>query len=81
MTIVKSDIFSDRLSQIIFFIAKDSKQNAQNFKNELQKSISSLVFMPYKYRKSIYFDNDNIRDCIFKGYCIPYFIDKEQNQI
>jgi len=32
--------------------------------------------MAYKYRKSIYFDDENIRDFIFKGYILPYKIDK-----
>jgi hypothetical protein len=35
--------------------------------------------MPYKYRKSIYFDNEDIRDMIFKGYITVYKIN--QNQI
>jgi len=37
--------------------------------------------MPYKFRKSFYFDNEEIRDMIFKGYVIPYKIDKNRNEI
>jgi hypothetical protein len=37
--------------------------------------------MPYKYRKSIYFDNENIRDLIYKGYTIPYLIDEDNKSI
>ncbi|EAK5974251.1 type II toxin-antitoxin system RelE/ParE family toxin, partial [Campylobacter jejuni] len=41
----------------------------------------NLSFMPYKNRKSLSFDNENIRDLIFKGYVIPYLIDKSKNEI
>ncbi|EAJ4425079.1 TPA: type II toxin-antitoxin system RelE/ParE family toxin, partial [Campylobacter jejuni] len=34
-----------------------------------------------KNRKSLSFDNENIRDLIFKGYIIPYLIDKSKNEI
>ena len=37
--------------------------------------------MPFKYRKSIYFNDNNIRDLIFKGYVVPYKIDTVKNQI
>ena len=37
--------------------------------------------MPFKYRKSIYFNDNNIRDLIFKGYVVPYKIDTAKNQI
>ncbi|EKB9565595.1 type II toxin-antitoxin system RelE/ParE family toxin, partial [Campylobacter jejuni] len=41
----------------------------------------NLSFMPYKNRKSLSFDNENIRDLIFKAYVIPYLIDKSKNEI
>ncbi|EIQ8939771.1 type II toxin-antitoxin system RelE/ParE family toxin, partial [Campylobacter jejuni] len=41
----------------------------------------NLSFMPYKNRKPLSFDNENIRDLIFKGYIIPYLIDKSKNEI
>lgn len=81
MTIQTGEDFTNRLADILIFIAKDSKQRAFDFKNELEKSISSLDYMPYKLRKSIYFDDENIRDFIFKGYCIPYEIDLKNEQI
>lgn len=37
--------------------------------------------MPYKYRKSFYYDDINVRDMIFKGYTIPYLIDEKNNKI
>jgi len=47
------------------------------------KKISKLDFMPYKFRKSYYYYNDDedIRDLIVQGYTIPYLIDKEKDTI
>ena len=30
--------------------------------------------MPYSYRKSIFFDREDIRDLVFKGYVITFVI-------
>ncbi|MFA5455226.1 MAG: type II toxin-antitoxin system RelE/ParE family toxin [Sulfurimonas sp.] len=79
--IVRSNEFKENLSKILFYIAKDSKNRANNFKNSLKKELYELTFMPLKYRQSIYFNQENIRDFIFKGYCIPYVIDEENKRL
>ncbi len=37
--------------------------------------------MPFANRKSIFFDREDIRDLIFKGYMIVYKIDKNKKVI
>lgn len=81
MKIIKSKKFSDNLENIAFFIAKDSVDMAIKFIDDLEKNIEDLDFFPYKYRKSEYFNNEEIRDFVFKGYTIPYFIDKSNQNI
>ena len=78
MQIVRSKEYINTLKNIISYISKDSKKRALVFKKELDKNIDNLVYMPYKCRQSIYFDDENIRDLVFKGYVIPYFIDKNR---
>ena len=58
------------------FISLDSKNRALAFKSEIDKHINNLVNMPYKCRKSIYFQDESIRDLIYKGYIIVYKIDE-----
>jgi len=77
----RDDNFTYHLEQIILYIADDSKTRARNFRNKLQKQLNSLENFPYKFRKSIYFDDDNIRDYIFMGYTIPYLVDKANDTI
>lgn len=63
------------------YISKDSKKKALSFRRELDKQINNLVTFPYKFRKSIYHNNENIRDMIFKGYTVSYVIDEEKETI
>jgi len=55
-------------------IAEDKPSAAREFKQMLMAQCKSLVDMPYRCRKSIYYDDDNVRDLIFKGYVIVYVI-------
>ncbi len=63
--------------KIMEYIAQDSVQRAIHFQEELDTMIENCGHFPYKCRKSIYFDDDSIRDLIFKGYVIPYVVDEE----
>jgi len=81
MIIKKSKKFENSLESIVLYIAKDSKNRALFFQRRLNKILNNLSNMPYKYRKSYYYNDDNIRDLIFKGYTIPYMVDKENKQI
>ncbi len=60
------------------FIANDPSNKAINFKIQLNKKIEKLPNMPYKFRKSYYYDDKAVRDLIFKGYTIPYLIDSNK---
>ncbi len=74
MKIIFKDTFVDRLEKQIEFIALDSPSTARKFKNKLLAQIKQISRNPYQYRKSIYFNDINIRDMIFKGYTIVFRI-------
>lgn len=76
MKILYSEKFNMDLKSILDFISEDSKKNAKQFAKDLREIINQIPPFLYKYRQSIYFDNISIRDCIFKGYAIPYKISK-----
>ena len=81
MTIIRDEKYILKLQSILEFIAKDSFDRANQFKNNLDNQIDNLVNMPFKCRKSIYFSDDNIRDLIFMEYVIPYKIYESKNEI
>ena len=81
MQIIRDEKYIIKLQSILEFIAKDSFDRANQFKNNLDNQIDNLVNMPLKCRKSIYFSDDNIRDLIFMRYVIPYKIYESKNEI
>ena len=81
MQIAKDKKYINALKNILRYISKDSKVKSRNFERSLNQHIKNIVHFPYKYRKSFYYNNENIRDLIFKGYTIPYLVDNENNKI
>ena len=81
MKIITRPLFDEELKKILIYIATDSKVRARDFKSALRQGMNDLDNFPYKFRKSIHFDNDNIRDYIFKGYTMPYLIDRKNDII
>lgn len=74
MRIVFKASFIERLENQIEYIAEDSPERARKFKSELFIRIKQIPSNPYQYRKSIYFEDHNLRDLIFKGYTIVFRI-------
>jgi len=81
MQIKLDEEFEKNFETIFKHISKDKILASKNFKKELFQQIKNIPNFPYKYRKSIYFDDENIRDMIFKGYTIVYKVDTQENTI
>lgn len=64
--------FAEKLNDQVAYIAKDNPGAARKFKSDIQKRIREIPDMPYATRKSIFFDREDVRDLIFKGYIIVY---------
>ena len=73
--------FEDEFFKIFKYIAKDKYSAAKKFKKELFSNIKNIPNFPYKHRKSIYFDDENTRDMIFKKYTIIYRIKKDFSSV
>jgi len=81
MIIKRTEEYQKALLNILKYIAKDKISASKKFKQDLNQQIKNIPYFPYEYRKSIYFNDENIRDMIFKGYTINYEIDLENNRI
>ncbi|AHM63388.1 hypothetical protein D770_25725 [Flammeovirgaceae bacterium 311] len=68
--------FRDKLNAQVEYIAKDKPAAARKFKNDIISRIKGIPAKPYIYRKSIFFDREDIRDLIFKGYVVVYKINE-----
>ena len=81
MKIIRSRKFQINLLVTLQNIAKDKVSASKNFQQELDKLIKNIPNFPYKYRQSIYFEDKNIRDLIYKKYTINYEINLEKHSI
>ncbi|MDD2550084.1 MAG: type II toxin-antitoxin system RelE/ParE family toxin [Bacteroidales bacterium] len=81
MKILFKESFLKRLENQIEYISSDSPKRARKFKNDLLNRIKEITANPYKYRKSIYFEDSHIRDLIFKGYTVVFRINENQIEV
>lgn len=69
--------FTAALIEQIRTIAEDKPRAAREFRQNLIAQCKSLVDMPYRCRKSIYYHDENVRDLVFRGYIIVYMIQED----
>ena len=81
MTIIYNPIFDKEIIDIINYIALDKPSASINFALELEKLILDIPYFPFKYKQSIYFNDKNVRDIIYKGYTIIYEVNLDKNTI
>ncbi|WP_445452742.1 type II toxin-antitoxin system RelE/ParE family toxin [Flavobacterium sp. 25HG05S-40] len=81
MKINFSSGFVTTLLDQVDYIARDKPSAARKFKNDLLQSLDKDLKEPFNYRKSIYFEDELIRDYIFKGYTIVFKIDMKNQMI
>ncbi len=81
MHIRRHSDFTEHLFGILDYIAQDNFLASVHFLADLNDCIKPLIDLPYQYRRSIYFDDDTVRDMIFHGYTIVYEIHPEDDWI
>lgn len=81
MKIIESVQFKDELRTITLHIRKDKLSASLSFLRGLKEKINLLTDFPYQAKKSIYFDNNEIRDMVYIGYTIVYEVHKEKNTL
>ena len=79
LRILKS--FRDKFDEQVRYIAEDKPGAARKFKTDILKRIKEIPSMPYACRKSIFFERDDIRDMVFKGYVIVYKVDNSEKVV
>ena len=81
MQIIYKKTFEKQLLHIVNYIAQDKVNAGIKFANELEKLIFLIPDDPLKYKSSIYFQNENVRDMTYKGYTIVYKVSFQKNTI
>ena len=78
MTVKISNEFLKLLTDQVRFIYKDKPRAALKFRKDLLRNIKKDLKHPFHFKKSIYFEDENIRDYVFKGYVSVYEVDINQ---
>lgn len=81
MQIIETDKYKKQLKEIVFYIKKDKVTASIEFIKSLKENVNNVTNFPYKYKKSIYYENENIRDMTFEGYTIVYEVFEDKIEI
>jgi mRNA-degrading endonuclease RelE of RelBE toxin-antitoxin system len=81
MTVNISNEFLKLLTDQVRYIYKDKPRAAFKFRKDFLKNIKKDLKHPFHFKRSRYFDDENIRDYVFKGYSVVYEIDVNQKVI
>lgn len=78
MIVSISNEFLKSLTSQVRFIYKDKPKAALKFRKDVLKNIKKDLKKPFHFKKSQYFENENIRDYVFKGYVCVYEVDVDK---
>ncbi|WP_345992841.1 hypothetical protein [Sulfurimonas sp. HSL-1716] len=79
MKILSSQLYEEQLKAILDSYFGSDIQAAKSFKLYLDTIIINMPTKVKKYKQSIYFDDENIKDIENQGFTIPFFIDNINN--
>ncbi|MCX6077574.1 MAG: hypothetical protein NTW78_11925 [Campylobacterales bacterium] len=78
MSILASNLYKKQLKEILKLLEKDNASNAKSFELYLDTVIVNMQTKIKKYKQSIYFNDENIKDIENQGYTIPFYIDEKK---
>nr|WP_294923094.1 type II toxin-antitoxin system RelE/ParE family toxin [uncultured Flavobacterium sp.] len=81
MEIKFQEEFLFELNNQVYYISKDKPAAARKFKNDLLRNIRKDLKNPFLFKKSQYYNEENIRDYVFKGYVSVYYINEHENSV
>ena len=77
MNILCTPLYEKQLKIILEDYTNEDKQATKSFKLYLDTIIINIPTKANKYKKSIYFDDENIKDIEHENVTITFFIDNE----
>lgn len=79
MNILTSSLYKEQLKEVLKLLEKENIADAKSFELYHETIILNMHTKVKKYKQSIYFDDENIKDIENQGYTIPFYIDEETN--
>jgi hypothetical protein len=79
MNIICSELYEQQLKTLLLEMIEVDYKDAKNFKSYLDTIILNIPTKSKKYKKSIFFDDESIKDVEHQGFRIPFMIDQEND--
>lgn len=77
MNIVVTPLYEEQLKEILDEGTAENLEGVKKFKMYLDTVIINMQTKVQKYKKSVFFDDENIKEIDFQGLNIPFFIDEK----
>ncbi len=78
MNIFCSKLYENQLKNILQSLAKIDFASTQKFKSYLDTIIVNIPTKATKYKKSIYYDDEYVKDIEYENYTIIFYMDKNK---
>ncbi len=78
MSILSSSLYKEQLKEILLLLEKENSTDAKSFEMYLETIIINMQTKAKKYKQSIYFNDENIKDIENQGYTIPFYFDENK---
>ena len=79
MNVLTSTLYKKQIKEILELLQKQNTIDTKSFQLYLDTIILNMHTKAKKYKKSIYFDNENIKDIENQGFTIPFYNDEKNN--
>jgi len=79
MNILCTELYEKQLKEILNTFAKEDFAATKSFKMYLDTIIINMPTKAQKYKKSIFFDDENVKDIEHENFIITFYIDIEKN--
>ena len=79
MNIICSELYEKQLKEILEYIIEEDFKAAKSFKLYLDTLILNMPTKVKKYKPSIFFDSESIKDLECQGYTVPFLVDEKND--
>jgi len=79
MSVLSSELYKKQLKETLELLKKQSDFDIRNFEMYLDTIIVNMQSKIKKYKQSIYFNDENIKDIQNQGFTVPFYIDEKKS--
>lgn len=79
MKILCTQTYEDQLKKILEPMAEENFEDTKKFKVYLDTIIINIPTKISKYKQSIYFDDERVKDVEYEGFTVVIYFDEQNN--